>query len=101
VKPVRFSPLASREVAGTAREYQAKAPGLGEKFISEVETATRQISAFPESAPAFGERLRRRILKRFPFALLYSVREDLVWIVAIMHQSRGPVFIAERLKDHL
>ena len=99
--PVQFSPLASREVAGNAREYEAKAPGLGEKFISEVEAATRQIPEFPESAPAFGMRLRRRILKRFPFALLYSVREDLVWIVAVMHQSRGPLFIAERLKGHL
>jgi hypothetical protein len=40
MKPVQFSPLASREVASTADEYEEKAPGLGEKFISEVEAAT-------------------------------------------------------------
>ena len=101
MKPVQFSPLASREVATTAREYEEKAPGLGEKFIVEVEAATQQVSAFPESAPAFGRRLRRQLLNRFPFALLYSVNEESVWVVAVMYQGRGPVFIAKRLKDHL
>ena len=100
MKPVRFAPLASREVAATASEYEEKAPGLGQKFISEVETATEQLAQFPDSAPRFGARLRRKLLKRFPFALLYSARDEVVWIVAVMHQSRGPTFIAKRLKGH-
>ena len=98
---VRFSPLASREVQVTAREYERKAPGLGERFIAEVEAATGQLSAFPGSGTGFGPRLRRRLVTRFPFALLYSVREECVWVVAVMHQSRGPTFLARRLEGHV
>ena len=98
MKPVEFSPLASEELITAAREYERRARGLGATFIMEVERVADQLSQFPESAPMFGQRLRRKLLRRFPYALLYSVRTETVWVVAIMHQRRGPAFIAKRLK---
>jgi hypothetical protein len=82
----------------SAREYEGKAEGLGELFISEVEAATTQIEAYPASAPAFGRHLRRKILSRFPYTILYAVGTDVIRVVGIMHQHRGPEFIARRLR---
>jgi plasmid stabilization system protein ParE len=93
-----FSELASRELVRTARDYESKAPGLGGLFLTEVEAATEQIQRFPESAPVFGARLRRKILNRFPYAVLYATAAEVIRIVAIMHQHRGPDFIARRLR---
>jgi plasmid stabilization system protein ParE len=100
MKVVRFAPLAASELVTTARHYEDIAPGLGETFITAVEAATEQIAAFPESAPAFGPNLRRKLVSRFPFSVIYSVRNESIWVVALMHQSRGPIYVAERLKDH-
>ena len=82
----------------TAQQYEAKADGLGDVFISEVEVATEQIVKCPESAPALGKHLRRKILNRFPYAVLYAVGADVIQVVAIMHQHRGPEFIARGLR---
>jgi toxin ParE1/3/4 len=95
---VSYSTLAAREVGTTAAEYDEKAPGLGHRFLDEIEHAEYQIARFPESAPAFGSKFRRILLNRFPFGLVYTLRGDQIWIVAVMHQRRGPSFISRRLK---
>jgi hypothetical protein len=93
-----FAPLASRELTQTARKYEAEAEGLGGLFVAEVQAATEQIKQFPDSAPAFGMLLRKKILSRFPYSVLYAVGTDMIRVVAIMHQHRGPEFVARRLK---
>jgi plasmid stabilization system protein ParE len=95
---VIYSPLAGRELIAEAKRYERKADGLGELFIAEVEQASEQISNFPESGVVIQDTVRRILLKRFPFSILYSVGVDVVRILALMHQARGPVFVARRLK---
>jgi plasmid stabilization system protein ParE len=95
---VIYSPLAARELIAEARKYERKAEGLGELFIAEVEEASEQIADFPESGVAVQYPVRRLLLKRFPFSILYTVGVDVVRILALMHQSRGPEFVARRLK---
>jgi plasmid stabilization system protein ParE len=40
--------------------------------------------------------IRRRLLRRFPYALLYSLDGDELLIVAVAHQSRQPGYWTTR-----
>jgi hypothetical protein len=49
---------------------------------------------FPESAPVVGERqqVRRRLFKRFPYGLLYVVRDEYLMITLIYPLGQNTPF---------
>ena len=67
-----FLPPAEEEMIAAAQYYQ----GLGSEFLSEVERTLAAILAHPEAAPKVKEEIRRRLLKRFPFGVLYAVTAE-------------------------
>lgn len=44
------------------------------------------------------EGTRRKVLTRFPYAVVYDVEEDRVVVIAIAHHSRDPEYWLDRLK---
>jgi toxin ParE1/3/4 len=88
----RFSlhPLASRELASSARYYHHEVPGLGNDFIEEVNAVLNRITAYPESFPLESENVRIARVQRFPFNLLYTVQSTGIFVLAVMHQRRHP-----------
>jgi len=46
---------------------------------------------FPSAAPLHAG-VRKRLLTNFPYALLYSLREDEIRILAVSHQRRRPFY---------
>jgi len=93
-----LSSLAARELIEESGKYEEKAPNFGSIFIDEFEVSVRLLQEFPEAGHVFGAHFRRVLMKRFPFSVIYAVSGGLVRIVAIMHQHRGPEFIAKRLE---
>ncbi len=73
-----------------ARYYESKVPFLGSEFLSEVRRVVKGIEAHPEAAPKVRSDIRRRILRRFPYAVLYKIDRDEIVILAVMHQRRRP-----------
>lgn len=92
-----FLPPAEEEMIAAAQYYQQQSAGLGSEFLIEVERTVAAILAYPEAAPSVKKDIRRRLLKRFPFGILYSVAADEVVIVAIMHLRRQPGYWEDRL----
>jgi plasmid stabilization system protein ParE len=92
VKRVRFHPDARAELLAAVRFYQQEAVGLGRAMAGEVRTALLRISDFPESGSPDGTRddLRKVFLDRFPFTLVYRLRDDGVEVLAVMHQRQRP-----------
>jgi len=43
--------------------------------------------------------IRRKLIRRFPYGVLYSVKTDAVLIIAIMHCSRRPGYWKDRQKS--
>jgi plasmid stabilization system protein ParE len=85
-----FNPLAERELNDAAQYYELESRGLGEAFIAEVEHSCNRITEYPEAAPVVRGPIRRRRLRRFPYALLYSVHSNAVRILAVMNLKRRP-----------
>ncbi len=65
-------PLAEQELVEAAQFYETRAPGLGSDFIREVEHMLTQIAANPEAGSVSAGTIRRRLVRRFPFAFLYN-----------------------------
>ena len=65
-------------------------PGLGETFKDEVASATMRISHFPQAWSIERGDVRKCIMHKFPYKVLYSIEEDHILIIAIAHQHRKP-----------
>jgi plasmid stabilization system protein ParE len=93
---VQFLTLASEEVAEAHRYYDLQQAGLGRQFVTEVRHATRRIAQFPLAFPFQRGEIRKCLLHRFPYKLLYAIRSDSILIIALAHQHREPEYWVDR-----
>lgn len=94
---ITFHPDVSYEIKASYGWYQEKAVGLGEDFIKELESAYQAIVGFPQTWTYFQKGFRRYLLSRFPFSVIYRKNGDLIYVVAVMHNSRKPGYWLNRL----
>jgi len=90
MKPVRFLRPAELELLDAAQYYEIQAGGLGSEFLDKIDAAILDIREAPERWPIVGTGTRRRLVHRFPYALLYRVEPDEIVIQATMHLHRRP-----------
>ncbi len=90
MRSVRFHPDAEAELTAAGEFYETQAAGLGLDFVAEVRHAARMVAAHPEIGHRFSRRLRRLLVRRFPYGLLYRVEPDAIFIMAVMHLRRRP-----------
>lgn len=89
---VSFHEIAELELNEAAKYYESKMRGLGIAFISEMERVTRHIQHNPESAPRILKTVRRKLLRGFPYSIMYSIVDDSIRILAIANQKRRPFY---------
>ena len=87
---VSFHDLAERELNDAAQYYDQQQSGLGAAFITDVQHCSGAILQHPEVGPVILGTVRRRLCRRFPYALLYTIRPDAVRILAVMNLKRRP-----------
>lgn len=87
---IEFSPEARAEFADAERYYERQVSGLGARFRQEVRDALARLHHWPLAAPVERGDIRRLILSRFPYKLLYAVESDCIYIIAVAHQHRAP-----------
>jgi plasmid stabilization system protein ParE len=87
-----FSPEARWEFEEAERYYERQAPGLGAAFRAAIKEALPRIRAWPLSCPVERGSIRRLVLSRFPYKLLYSVESDHLYVIAVVHQHREPEY---------
>ena len=98
MKPVVFLPEAEQEMIEAAKYYQLQASGLGVDYLSEVERAVQSIAESPRTWPVIEGGLRRRLIRRFPFGILYRIAPTEIVIIAIAHLKRRPGYWKKRIK---
>ena len=87
-----FHRLAERELNEAAQYYNVEEPGLGSSFLQEVERCFQSIGAHPEAGAVLRGSVRRRLLRRFPYALLYKIKPSGIRILAVMNLTRRPSY---------
>lgn len=93
---VVFTTYARLELRDATAFYELELPGLGRQFKEEVKKAILRVVAYPEAWSIERSEVRKYILHRFPYKILYSVEEDHILIIAIAHQHRKPDYWIDR-----
>ena len=93
---VTLLPEATEEFAASAAYYESQQRGLGQAFIDEVEATLDRIAEHPKAARVVVGDFRRRLVHRFPFAVIYRLRDDQAVVAAIAHRRRRPGFWQNR-----
>lgn len=89
---VSFHRLAKLELDEAANYYELQSPNLGLEFLDEVERCIRAVIESPESAPVLTGFVRRRLMRRFPYGVLYSIKPTRIRVLAVTHLKRRPMY---------
>ena len=98
MRGIGFHPEARAEFMAAAAYYNEQAPGLGAHFVDEVERTVQLIAEQPVlGLPVEATHgLRRWVLRRFPYYLIYRSEPGTTLILAIAHQRKRPGYWRSR-----
>lgn len=96
---VVFSELATLELNDAVAFYELEHPGLGARFKKEIFLTLKRIIQYPTAWAMERNEIRRCLVYKFPYKILYSVEKDCILILAIAHQHRKPDYWIDRLKS--
>lgn len=70
--------------------YESEQPGLGFEFLDEVRAVYTRILDGPLKYQALRSGIRRALARRFPYAIYFSVEDDLIVVIAVLDTARDP-----------
>jgi hypothetical protein len=94
---VRFLIQAQLELDDAVAWYNQRSEGLGQEFLDELDRVVRRAIRFPLSCPEIEPGIRRGLIARFPFGLIYGVDDDTLVVIAVAHLHRRPRYWIERI----
>ena len=100
---LRLAPETLDELADAALWYEARRGGLGREFLDAIEALLPIIARRPRSFPRLADfddplEVRRALVGRFPFAIVYLVRAQDIHVLAVAHTKREPGYWLYRLR---
>lgn len=94
---VLFSSQARAEFEDAARYYDEQRQGLGDELRQEMRNFLSRLRQTPLRFPVERGDIRRLILAKFPYKLLYSVESDYIYVIAVAHRRRSPDYWIDRV----
>ena len=94
---IRFLEIAEIELDEATGYYNYEAPGLGDAFLTEVLDTLDRIGKFPEAWHPCSKRMRRCQVRRFPYGIIYQIREKEILVIAVSHLHRRPDYWKDRI----
>jgi toxin ParE1/3/4 len=103
VKPLGLSLEAIVELTEAASWYETRQPGLAIRFLQEIDQARHAIQSRPLSFPRLANtavdlEIRRALLPRFPYALVFLELQTEIRVLAVAHAKRHPDYWLNRLQ---
>jgi hypothetical protein len=86
----RFLSRASGELVEAIEYYDEQRPGLGNELVAELDATLVTVTEYPEAWPLVTKSVRRALLSRFPYGVLYRVDDGEIIIAAFMDLRRDP-----------
>lgn len=95
---VLLHPAATDEYIASYIWYNERGHHLAAAFGHEIERAIRLIVEAPKRWPIYMGKYRRVLVRRFPFSLIYTIKERDIFILAVAHGHRRPGYWKNREK---
>ena len=97
---VRFHPEARTDFKNAAAEYATENPELGQRFYRHIDSLIADVEKHPTLFRIFRPPSARRHFHRpFPYAVVYALKPDHIWILAVAHFRQAPQYWAHRLDN--
>lgn len=90
--------LAERDLVEGFQFYEAQEAGLGFYFLTNLYGDIESLRLYAGIHEQPYRKYHRLLSRRFPFAIFYTVNQDVVSIHAILDCRRDPAWIRKRLK---
>ena len=90
---LQYHPSVASELEEIRDYYEEKSAGLGKSFVDEFERQLLSIAAMPERWMIIRDDLRRSLMKRFPYVILYRIIDgEIIRVTVVKHEKRHPAF---------
>jgi plasmid stabilization system protein ParE len=93
---IEFLEAAQVELDQAFEWYETQQKNLGVQFLNEFDASIRRIATYPESYILIEKDLRRCLIKRFPYGVLYGLDADKIIVIAVAHLHRKPDYWVDR-----
>ncbi len=87
---LRFASVAELELAKALDYYESCGPGLGARFLAEVQLASERIETHPLAWRRLSPNVRRCLLHRFPYGIFYRVHDEEIEILSVGDLRQDP-----------
>ena len=91
------TPAVELEVEAAFEWYEHEQPELGFEFLAELRATYQRILDSPLGYKHLRAGMRRALARRFPYAIYYSIEEEAVVILAVLHTARDPAEWQKRI----
>ncbi len=80
---IRYLPEARDDLDAAYTEYEARAAGLGDRFLDALHRTAAQLETFPAMYGEVAPNIRAALLRRFPYVAYYRIEGEEVIVIAI------------------
>lgn len=96
MRTIRFHSEAEIEFREAVLWYENQHHGLGLEFLRCIDDAVQKIKRSPDAYPKVYKHLRRIVVKRFPFIIIYDHNDTEIFVIAVFHSKRNPNKLIKR-----
>jgi toxin ParE1/3/4 len=91
-----FHPEALTEYSEAVRYYTEQRSEVAQAFINVIEDTVYRIRESPDRYALVDDDVRRCMARKFPYGILYTIEQDYILILAVMHCSQEPGYWKNR-----
>lgn len=96
-RSVRFHPAAVEDAEAAVAWYAERSPAIADRFLQEFERLMDLISGSPERFQASDRGTRRALFRRFPYSIVFRMKDATIEVLAVAHAKRRPGFWRSRI----
>jgi len=94
---IEYHPDIEAELAEIRAYYNEKSQGLGDEFLDEFERHVLRVAAMPTRWMVVRGDIRRSLMKRFPYVILFRmVDSGTIRVTVVKHERRHPAYGLQR-----
>ncbi len=87
---IRFTADADAELTEAREWYSHQRQDLDLEFMECIDHALSRVASTPYAFPIVYRSLRRVVVQRFPFVMMYELADDEILVIAVFHSRRNP-----------
>ena len=96
---IKISPFAEQDLDMTVEWYNFQSDGIGNEFAYVISEMFERIKTNPLQFPKDYGKMRKAVIKRFPYSVFFVVKDEVAFIFGIFSASRNPNIMKNRYRN--